>query len=77
MDIWLLKSMLFVTLAIFECAMLLSFRFGKGRSMTLNDYEAENKERKCNQVDKICLLMFMGTYIIAVVTYFIVVTQSK
>ena len=78
MDIWLLKCMMFVALATFEYAILLGVRFDKGRNMSSMGCEAENNEKKkCNRVDRICLEVFMATYILVVVAYFIVVTQSN
>ena len=77
MDIWLLLCTMFVALATFEYAVLLGIRFGKGRTMPMIGGGAEDKEMKCNQVDRISLIMFIGIFILVVVAYFIVVNQGN
>ena len=74
MDIWLLLSMMFVAFAIFEYAVLLSIRFGKSRKI---NEERGTSGKDCNKVDRMALKMFLGTYILAVVTYFFVFTNSE
>ena len=69
--------MMFVALATFEYAILLGVRFGKGRNISGMGCEARKYEKKCNLVDRICLKVFMAIYILVVVAYFIVVTQSN
>ena len=75
MDIWLLKCMMFVAVATFEYAVLLGSRFGEQKHLSLMGYDANYKATKCNRVDKTCLLLFLGFYALAVVAYFVVVTQ--
>ena len=54
---------MFVALATLEYAVLLGIRFGKGRSVPMIGDGAENKENKCNQVDRVSLILFMGIYL--------------
>ena len=77
MDIWLLLSMMFVALAIFEYAVLLAIRFGKGRKKNTEEGRASNKEKLCSKMDRTSLKMFLGTYILTVVTYILVVAHIE
>ena len=69
MDVWLLLCILFVALATFEYAILLSIRFGKGKKRNEKG-SREDKQEKCYKVDKMSLRMFVGIYILTVATYF-------
>ena len=72
MDIWLLLCMLFVTLATFEYALLIAIRFNKGRKIVDRMWDAtESKVEKCNKIDRVSLIVFVGTYIGTVLMYFI------
>ena len=77
MDIWLLLSMVFVALAIFEYAILLAIRFGKGKDEEIEMYAEENKVRTCYRVDRISLRVFVGAYILAVCAYFVILSHVK
>ena len=77
MDIWLLLSMIFVALAIFEYAVMLAIRFGKGGKINAGQGGGKDKDKLCCKVDRISLKMFLGTYILMVVIYFYVVTQIE
>ena len=78
MDMWLLLCMMFVALAAFEYTIMLSIRFGKGKKQGAKGGVVENKERKCNKIDRLSLRMFLGIYIITVGSYFYaVVTHCK
>ena len=64
--------MLFVTLATFEYALLIAIRFNKGRKIVDRMWDAtENKVEKCNKIDRVSLIVFVGTYLVTVVVYFI------
>ena len=64
--------MLFVTLATFEYALLIAIRFNKGRKIVDRMWDAtENKVEKCNKIDRVSLIVFVGTYIGTVLMYFI------
>ena len=76
MDIWLLLCMLFVALVTFEYAILLSILFGKGKKINMKG-SIENKQGKCNKVDKMSLIMFVGIYILTVGTYFYLVQDHR
>ena len=67
--------MTFVTLSTFEYAVVLAIRFDKGEKIDLERNSAENKVETCNKVDRLSLKVFVGTYIISVGAYFVVVTQ--
>ena len=72
MDVWLLLCVLFVALATFEYAILLSIRFGKGKKRNVKA-SREGKQEKCYKMDNMSLRMFVGIYILAVATYFYLV----
>ena len=77
MDIWLLLSMMFVALAIFEYAILLAIRFGKGRKIEVAEGGATNREKLCSKVDRMSFKMFLGSYILMVVFYFFSITNTE
>ena len=77
MDIWLLLCMLFVALATFEYAVMLAIRFGKAKKIHAKMGTKENKEEKCNKMDRISLGIFMGMYILTVGSYFYTVTSRS
>ena len=79
MDLWLLLSMMFVALAIFEYAILLGIRFGNGKKIQVKRGTKENKEMAllCKCVDSLSLRMFMGIYILVVGSYFLIVTTHN
>ena len=67
--------MMFVALAIFEYAVLLAIRFGRGKRIQIEREDAtENKVNKCKFVDRISLIIFMAIYIFTVCSYFYTVT---
>ena len=65
---------MFVTIAVFEYAVLLAIRFGKRRIATMEE-SATRATAKCNRVDGFFLRIIMGIYIITVTIYFCVVSQ--
>ena len=74
MDIWLLLCMVYVTLATFQYALLIAIRFNKGRKIREVDrmWDATNdKVEKCNKIDRVSLILFVGSYLVTVVMYFI------
>ena len=79
MDIWLLLSMMFVALAVFEYAILLGIRFGNGKKIQIKRGAKENKEMAllCKCADRVSLRMFMGIYILIVGSYFITVATHN
>ena len=76
MDIWLLLSMMFVAAATFEYAVLLAILFGKSGRVNGEKGESRKEEKKCKRVDRRALKMFLGTYILAVTTYFFIFLNS-
>ena len=76
MDIWLLLSMMCVAAATFEYAILLAILFGKSRKVSEEKGESGREEKKCRQVDRMALKMFLGTYILAASSYFFVFVNS-
>ena len=71
MDIWLLLSMMFVALAIFQYAVLLAIRFRKAERIHVKmERGATKKKVQCRKMDSISLKVFMGLYILAVGSYF-------
>ena len=77
MDIWLLLCMTFVTLATFEYALLLAILFDKREKIHFEMGTTEMKARTCNKVDRISFILFVGTYILTIIAYFVIVTQMK
>ena len=77
MDIWLLICMLFVALALFEYAIMLTIRFGKqdknrsaNKKGTKEDIIAE---MMCRRIDRFALRVFLAAHVATVSTYFYVV----
>ena len=66
MDIWLLMCMLFVALATFEYAILLTAKYGKKSRRNAH----QGAEEKYCKWDNYALKLFMGAYILTVGTYF-------
>ena len=78
MDIWLLLCMMFVALVTFEYAIMLAIRFGNGNKIHVERLAKEKKEDACNKMDRICLRVFLGIYILTGGSYFYTVaTHSK
>ena len=75
MDIWLLLCMIFVASAIFEYATLLAIRYDKGRKINGWLEVSEDKQDKCNKIDKLSLTVFLCIYVHVVAAYFLFVTQ--
>ena len=70
--------MMFVALAIFEYAVLLAIKFGRGKKIQIERANAiENKANKCKYVDRISLRIFMAIYIFTVGSYFYTVTTHN
>ena len=80
MDMWLLLCMLFVALALFEYAIMLTIRFGKqdknrsaNKNGTIDDFVAE---MKCRKIDRWALRAFLAAHVVTMGTYFYIL-QSK
>ena len=75
MDLWLLLCMLFVALALFEYAIMLTIRFGKqdknrsaaNRKGTKDDVFAE---MRCRKIDRYALRVFLAAHVATMGTYF-------
>ena len=51
---------------------MIAIRFNKGRKIVDRMWDAtENKVEKCNKIDRVSLIVFVGTYLVTVVIYLI------
>ena len=80
MDIWLLICMLFVALALFEYAIMLTIRFGKqdknrsaNKKGTKEDIIAE---MMCRRIDRYALRVFLAAHVATVGMYFYIVDSK-
>ena len=80
MDLWLLLCMLFVALALFEYAIMLTIRFGKqdkersaNKKGTKDDVIAE---MKCRKIDRYALRIFLAAHIATMGSYFYILDSK-
>ena len=75
MDFWLLLCMLFVQLAMFEYAIQLLIKFGRGKKIqpAYEEGDGTTKEDQiCHKIDRYALILFPIMYGLATTAYFTV-----
>ena len=80
LDAWFLICMLFVAMAMFEYAILLSIKFGKQNRITAEKSPGEEKQEqeKCRIIDLYVLRAFIVAHVLTICTYFLCYTlQTK
>ena len=72
LDIWILLSMIFVSLATFEYAILMKIKFGNEnrKNAPKREFDSKKRDEKCRKMDHYALLSFLIAYGITVFTYF-------
>ena len=72
MDIWFKICMLYVAMAMFEYAILLTIKFGKQNKISAEKDIGEEKKavEKCRKMDLYALRVFIACYSLTVGTYF-------
>ena len=79
LDAWFLICMLFVAMAMFEYAILLSIKFGKQNRISAEKSPGEEKKEQetCRIIDLYALRAFIGAHALTICTYFFYTLQIK